>query len=251
MEISTVILLLICGLLSGVMNTLASSGSAITLPVMVFLGIPPSVANATNRLPVLVGSTISVYNFQRSKDLIWSKSLLISIPVLLGVVVGSLLAEIIDPNKMHSIILVAMVISFILITTNSRAILKGRSVFNKKLSLKNYIVFFLIGIWAGLIVLDSAILLLFELILGCGLDLTKANPIKNFLLIVASLFSLVIFYFNGLINWEFGLLLSIGSFFGGYLGSKVAHLEYIKKWIYRILILIISFEIVTLSIKLF
>ena len=251
MEISTVILLLICGLISGVMNTLASSGSAITLPVMVFFGVPPSVANATNRLPVLVGSTISVYNFQKSKELIWSKSLLISIPVLLGVVVGSLLAEIIDPSKMHSVILVAMLISFILITTNSRAILKGRSVFNKKLSFKNFIVFFLIGIWAGLIVLDSAILLLFELILGCGLDLTKANPIKNFLLIIVSLVSLVIFYFNGLINWEFGLILSIGSFFGGYLGSKVAHLEYIKKWIYRILILIISFEIVTLSIKLF
>jgi uncharacterized membrane protein YfcA len=251
MEISTVILLLICGLISGVMNTLASSGSAITLPVMVFFGVPPSVANATNRLPVLVGSTISVYNFQKSKELIWSKSLLISIPVLLGVVVGSLLAEIIDPSKMHSVILVAMLISFILITTNSRAILKGRSVFNKQLSFKNFIVFFLIGIWAGLIVLDSAILLLFELILGCGLDLTKANPIKNFLLIIVSLVSLVIFYFNGLINWEFGLIISIGSFFGGYLGSKVAHLEYIKKWIYRILILIISFEIVTLSIKLF
>jgi uncharacterized membrane protein YfcA len=160
-------------------------------------------------------------------------------------------SQIIDPSKMHSVILVAMLISFILITTNSRAILKGRSVFNKKLSFKNFIVFFLIGIWAGLIVLDSAILLLFELILGCGLDLTKANPIKNFLLIIVSLVSLVIFYFNGLINWEFGLIISIGSFFGGYLGSKVAHLEYIKKWIYRILILIISFEIVTLSIKLF
>jgi uncharacterized membrane protein YfcA len=251
MELSTVILLLICGLISGVMNTLASSGSAITLPVMVFLGVPPSVANATNRLPVLVGSTISVYNFQKSKDLIWSKTLLISIPMFFGVILGSFLAEYIDPKKFQYVILVAMIFSFFLIITNSRAILKRRSLFNPNISVKNYIVFFLIGIWAGLIVLDSAILLLFELILGCGLDLTKANPIKNFLLIIVSLVSLVIFYFNGLINWEFGLILSIGSFFGGYLGSKVAHLEYIKKWIYRILILIISFEIVTLSIKLF
>jgi hypothetical protein len=144
-----------------------------------------------------------------------------------------------------------MIFSFFLIITNSRAILKSRSLFNQNISVKNNIVFFLIGIWAGPIVLDSAILLLFELILGCGLDLTKANPIKNFLLIIVSLVSLVIFYFNGFINWELGLILSIGSFFGGYLGSKVAHLEYIKKWIYRILILIISFEIVTLSIKLF
>jgi uncharacterized membrane protein YfcA len=73
MDISAVILFLFCGLLSGLMNTLASSGSAITLPTMVFLGVPPSMANATNRLPILVGSTISVYNFQRSKEIIWSK----------------------------------------------------------------------------------------------------------------------------------------------------------------------------------
>jgi plasmid stabilization system protein ParE len=72
MDITTVTLLLVCGLLSGLMNTLASSGSAITLPAMIFLGVPPSMANATNRLPILVGSTISVYNFQRSKEIIWS-----------------------------------------------------------------------------------------------------------------------------------------------------------------------------------
>ena len=251
MDINTVILLLICGLLSGLMNTLASSGSAITLPAMVFLGVPASIANATNRLPILVGSTISVYNFQKSKDLIWSTSLLISIPMLCGAIVGSYLVQYIDVKKMNWFILVAMVFSFMLIISNSRSILKGRSLLNKEISVKNYIIFFLIGIWAGLIVLDSAILLLFELILGCGLDLSKANPIKNFLLIIVSFFSLLIFYFNGLINWEIGLVLSIGSFLGGYWGSKIAHLEIVKKWIYRLLIIIISVEIITLSLKLF
>lgn len=70
MDVSTISLLLVCGVLSGMMNTLASSGSAITLPVMIFLGVPPPVANATNRLPILIGSSISVYNFQRSKDIV-------------------------------------------------------------------------------------------------------------------------------------------------------------------------------------
>jgi uncharacterized membrane protein YfcA len=118
-------------------------------------------------------------------------------------------------------------------------------------SKKSHAVFFLIGIWAGLIVLDSAILILFELILACGFDLTKANPIKNFLLIIISFVSLLIFAFNGLLNWEIGLVLSIGSFFGGYWGSKIAHLEVVKKWIYRILIGIIVCEIITLVLKLF
>ena len=251
MEISAVILFLFCGLLSGLMNTLASSGSAITLPVMVFFGVPPSMANATNRLPILVGSTISVYNFQRSKDIVWSKTLLISIPLFFGVIVGSFSTKFIDSTKIQWILLFAMIFSFILIVTNSRKILKGRSLIKTNISIKNHIVFFLIGIWAGLIVLDSAILILFELILGCGFDLSKANPIKNFFLIIISFVSLLIFALNDLINWEIGLVMSIGSFFGGYWGSKIAHMENVKKWIYRILIGIIIFEIITLGIKLF
>ena len=251
MDITNIILLVVSGLLSGLMNTLASSGSAITLPVMIFLGIPPSVANATNRLPILIGSSISVYNFQQSKEIIWSKTFLISIPLFLGVILGSFLTQYMDSTKIQWLLLVAMIFSFILIVTNSRKILKGRSLIKTTISLKNHIVFFLIGVWGGLIVLDSAILILFELILGCGFDLTKANPIKNFFLIIISSISLALFAFNGLINWEIGLILSAGSFMGGFCGSKIAHIANVKKWIYRTLIGIIVFEIITLVKKLF
>jgi hypothetical protein len=41
------------------------------------------------------------------------------------------------------------------------------------------------------------------------------------------------------------------QFFGGYWGSKLAHKENIKKWVYGILIFIIIFEIITLTTKLF
>lgn len=251
LDISSIVLLLFCGILSGLMNTLASSGSAITLPVMIFLGVPPSIANATNRLPILIGSSISVYNFQKSKEIFWSTALLLSMPMLLGVFVGSLLAGIIESKHIEVVVFVAMIFSLFLITTNSRAILKGRSVIRKNISVKNHVLFFLIGIWAGFIVLDSAILILFELILGCGFDLSKANPIKNYFLVIVSLVSLSIFAFQNSVNWEIGFVLSVGSFLGGYWGSKLSHLEGIKKWIYTILIVIIMVEIITLGIKLF
>lgn len=169
----------------------------------------------------------------------------------MGVCVGTLLAQIIEAKHIELVVFIAMIFSFVLITSNSRAILKGRSLISKSISTKNNIVFFLIGIWAGLIVLDSAILILFELILGCGMDLSKANPIKNFFLFIISLISLAIFAFHHSVNWEIGLVLSIGSFLGGYWGSKLSHLEGIKKWIYSILIVIILVEIITLGMKLF
>ena len=53
METEVIIILFICGLISGVINTLAGGGSLITLPIMIFLGIPPTTANGTNRVQLI------------------------------------------------------------------------------------------------------------------------------------------------------------------------------------------------------
>jgi len=48
------ILLAIVGVVTGVINTLAGGGSLLTLPMLIFLGLPPSVANGTNRIAILI-----------------------------------------------------------------------------------------------------------------------------------------------------------------------------------------------------
>src|SRR3984885_4302130 len=56
--------LLVAGLACGLVNTLASSGSAISLPVLLMFGLSPLDANATNRLSVLFGSLMALRTFQ-------------------------------------------------------------------------------------------------------------------------------------------------------------------------------------------
>ena len=51
-----IILAIVGGLLCGFLNTVASSGSAVTLPLLMFLGLAPLAANATNRVPVLIAA---------------------------------------------------------------------------------------------------------------------------------------------------------------------------------------------------
>ena len=46
--------LLAGGLLAGVLNTLAGGGSLLTVPLLVLLGLPGTVANGTNRIGVLL-----------------------------------------------------------------------------------------------------------------------------------------------------------------------------------------------------
>ena len=68
-------LVILAGIVAGVINTLAGSGSLVTLPMLVFLGLPSNVANATNRVGVVLQNIVGITTFQRSGKLNLSNSL--------------------------------------------------------------------------------------------------------------------------------------------------------------------------------
>ena len=70
------------GALSGFINTLASSGSAVTLPLMILLGLPANVANGINRLPILAGAIAAILTFHRAGVIEWRNGLVLSVPVI-------------------------------------------------------------------------------------------------------------------------------------------------------------------------
>src|SRR6202021_3682152 len=87
------LLLLLAGVSCGLVNTLASSGSAISLPVLLMFGLSPLDANATNRLTVLFGSLMALRTFQAKGQVEWRAGLKMCIPATLGSVAGGLAAE--------------------------------------------------------------------------------------------------------------------------------------------------------------
>ena len=68
-------ILLVAGLGCGLINTLASSGSAISLPILLMFGLSPLDANATNRLSVLFGSIMALRTFAAKKQVDWRAGL--------------------------------------------------------------------------------------------------------------------------------------------------------------------------------
>src|SRR5207244_8935604 len=81
------------GLVCGFLNTVASSGSAVSLPILMMMGLDPIAANATNRLGVLVGAMTATGTFQRANQIPWRMALRVLPSVTLGSAVGALLAE--------------------------------------------------------------------------------------------------------------------------------------------------------------
>jgi len=242
-------ILITVGIFSGFINTTASSGSAITLPVMILLGIDPLIANGTNRLPVFVGFLTSVFNYQIKGKLPWRNLVSMIVPCASGAVIGSLFIE--SLPELYSFVLlgVALLISIILISLGSHRFLIDSMSTPQSINIKSFLTLFAVGIWAGIIVLDSALFILFTLVLMMKYEFTQANIIKSVLILAISTVSIITFSIDSNISWEVGLLLSAGSVVGSFVGSNFVLIPNSKIWIYRIIKLIILVELILLILK--
>ncbi len=80
------------GGVAGGVNVLAGGGSFLTLPLLIFLGLPPSVANGTNRIGIFLQNLFAVWGFQRHDVLDWQALRWAALPAVVGAPLGTWLA---------------------------------------------------------------------------------------------------------------------------------------------------------------
>lgn len=237
------------GFLCGFLNTVASSGSAVTLPLLVFMGLSPIVANATNRVPVVVAAFIATISFLRAKVIDWKIAIKILIPTVLGSIVGAEFVDTLPQENIKLLISVAVLLAFLLLFSGLKKILQKEFEEVARVRLIENIILFLVGFWLGLIVLDGATYLLLALIVFVRLPLVKANAYKNLVLFVTSAIALSVFARNGEVNWEIGGVMAVGAVLGGLIGARFALNPIAKVWTFRFLVIIISLELVHIGMQ--
>ena len=218
------ILLILAGLAAGVINTFAGSGSLITLPLLMFMGLPPAIANGTNRVGVVVQNLVATGNFLRQKELQPKHEWSLILPTLFGSLLGAFLAVDIKEDILNYFIGVLLVVMFFVILLKPAEWVKGKA--HKERTTKsrwiNSILFFFIGIYGGFIQAGVGLFLLAGLVLGAGYDLIRANAVKVLMVLSFTLVALVVFLTAGQIVWSYGLLLAAGNAAGAWIASKYA-----------------------------
>jgi hypothetical protein len=241
------LLLLLTGIACGFLNAAASSGSAISLPVLIGLGLPPAVANATNRLPVVVGMAIALLRFQRAGAIPWGFTLKLLPAFLAAATLGALGATRIPMQEVSLLIHIAILVAFLLLLLRPSRWLNDLSTSSlPSPSLLLTLLTAAVGLWTGLIVLDAATYLLVAMVMVGRVPLVQANAIKTALIGTASVASLVIFLLNGQVDWMTGLPLMLGSSLGGWLGAALALGPNARQWIYRLLVSALGFELLAM-----
>ncbi len=219
MTASEALLLFACGLGAGTINTLAGGGSLLTVPALVLLGLPGTVANATNRVGVLASNLVAAWRF-RAKGI---SGLAEALPVLLPAAVGSLVGALAVSRMaddafetLYGIVMLALVVPMLRPTRTARA--ADRSPPAHWLAT---LAFFAVGVYGGAV--QAGVGLAFVAALSyAGHDLVRASAIKVLVIAFYTIVAVVVFVFEGKVDWVPAAALAPGFALGGELGARLA-----------------------------
>ncbi len=211
------------GFACGFINTLAGSGSLITLPLLIFLGLPANVANGTNRVAILFQNIVGVSSFRQQKVLDFRRGSLLAIPAIIGAIIGAQIAVNLDEETLRRVIGGLMVVMLIVLLVRPKRWLVGRpEMLGKHPGWMQLLIFFFIGAYGGFIQAGVGIFLLAGLVLISGYDLVRANAVKVLIILFFTAFALIVFVLNDQVRWFVGLILAIGNMFGAWVASRMA-----------------------------
>jgi uncharacterized membrane protein YfcA len=214
------IIILLVGIITGVINTVAGGGSLLTLPIMIFMGLPPNIANATNRVAIFAQNVFSFAGFKSKGVTVFPYSYWLSASAFVGALIGAKLAIDIDGALFNKILSITMlVVLFIIIFRPGHKVGQEESLTFKSQSIGVFS-FFFIGLYGGFLQAGIGFLMIALLTSVNGLSLAKTNSIKVFVALIYTAGALAVFIYEDKINWSFGIMLGIGNAVGGWVTSR-------------------------------
>ena len=260
------LLAILAGIVAGMINTLAGSGSAVTLPMLVFLGLDPGVANATNRIGVIVQNVVGITTFARSgrmklrggeagqqsqaKNVLDADSLRFGLWLtaagMPGALVGAYMATLLDKSAMNLAIGGMLVIVLVTIFFNPTKWLREQSEVRKERPAFFVLaLFFAIGIYGGFIQAGVGVFLLTAMVLSVGYTIVHANAVKLIFVLALNIVAFAVFILSPLeINWGIGALMAVGQSIGAWAAVRFAvSVKDANRWVRYLLIVVVVYSI--------
>ncbi len=221
MDALPLIALFVGGLIASVVNILAGGGSFLSLAVLMGLGLPAGVANATNRVGILAELVTGSFGFWRLGQLRRSDFVIFGVPALLGGLGGAYLAIILDDRTLRVILALMMLVGAwtVLRKQRSTVVSSGEEpVFSRGLAA---VLFLGVGFYSGFIQAGAGFIALAATNL-LGYDLKRGNAIKIWTNLIQTVPTLALFAASSMVDWKVGLILAVGMGLGGLVGADLS-----------------------------
>ena len=198
----------------------------ITLPVLILLGLPPNVANGTNRVAILLQNTGATWSFHRL-GLISGPWLRLAVPpALVGVVFGTWAALHVGDMAFQRILAIVMVVAAAWTVWHPMTPPVAADTLPPKGRRRWLLtgIFCGVGFYGGFIQAGMGFIML-AVTSSFGLNLIRSNAVKVTLVLAFTPVALGMFAYNGRVDWATGFALAAGSFLGALVGVRVQVLK--------------------------
>ena len=227
--------LMLVGVIAGFLNVLAGGGSLLTLPLLIFFGLPAATANGTNRVAIFCQNIFAITGFKRQGVFPIRLALLCMPPALLGSYLGANLAISVDEMLFRR--LLAMIMVGVLLFMVFETMKRFRSQERPMTPMRTVVLivsFFGVGVYGGFVQAGVGFLIITALLVH-GLDLVRINAVKVLVIFAFTAVALGVFIVHGQVDYVLGLSLAVGNSLGGWIATHYA----VKKghdWIKRFVI---------------
>ncbi len=217
------LLLFLAGVAAGFINTMAGGGSLLTLPMLIFLGLPSAMANGTNRVALLAQNITAVAGFRQKGYFDFKYGMLLGLPAMLGSLLGARLAVNLPDALFNRILAIVMlIVLFVILFEPHKRFINYDGKTSRYKKIITVVLFFFLGIYGGFIQAGTGFIIIAGLSVLTGMSLVKINSLKVFVVGLYMATSLAVFFFSGNVNWGIGLILAAGNSTGAWLGSAFA-----------------------------
>jgi len=224
--------LVVVGAVAGFLNVLAGGGSLLTLPLLIFFGLPAATANGTNRIAIFCQNIFAISGFKKKGVFPLRLALLCTPPALIGSYIGANMALTVDEMMFRRLLALIMIGVMIFTAIDPMKRLRRDEMPMTPLRLLALMLsFFAIGVYGGFVQAGVGFIIIAGLLVH-GLDLVRINAVKVLVIFAFTVVALAVFVAHGQVDYVLGLTLAVGNSIGGWVGTHVA-VEKGHDWIKR------------------
>lgn len=216
-----VLIALVGGALAGYIGAVSSSGGLLSIPLLLFLGLPTPVAIATNRFSAFGLLSAAIPKYSKANQIEWRLAFVLMPLALIGGLIGSNLVVTLNKDLLNSIVAVSLLLMLPVVILVKKPSGKSEPTVGLK-RVMGYVVYFALMIYGGLLGAGMGMFLVLSLFYFFNLSYLKAVATNFAAWFVMSVAAVTVFIMNDLVDYRIGIPLGIGMYLGGRVGASHA-----------------------------
>src|SRR6478735_9605184 len=240
----------LAGIAAGTINTVVGSGTLITFPTLLAMGVPPVTANVSNTLGLVPGSLSGAIGYRR--ELVGQRPRLVRLGAasVLGGITGAVLLLVLPPAAFQAIVPVLIGLGCLLvifqpmISRRVAARAKARGIVRPEHGASWVcLLVFVTGVYGGYFGAAQGVLLMAVLGVGLTESMQRNNATKNVLAMLVNLVAAVVFVLVAHVDYAIAALIAVGAVIGGQIGATVG--RRLPSWALRAFIVVVGVAAMT------